>query len=381
MPFSQSIRDGSGILRLASGGSLSVLERIIVLVVIAGLIAVDVFGVVFGYGPGPLIAAFSIATSAAFALYLWSPWVATSVLVVMFALSFITGTESNVILAAAVAMGMVTRLGRTPLILVYAGVFLVGAAIVGFGDASAPVNIGIYLIIATVSGGIGFALRAALDKERRLEEQLARQAEQEREAVLAERRWIAGELHDSIAHHLTVVALHVQMLDDADESRRSQEAIGAAARKAMADLRFVIDLAADDGPRSSGVQTGDLAAAMEEARDEFDAAGHSVRCEGDPRDERLPRIAEIIFARIVRESATNVLKYAGDGEVEMLLDIDDETARLVVSSPLPDSPRRELSSSRTGLGRMAERVVGASGEFDAGPVGDRWRVSAVLPLS
>jgi len=366
---------------LTRGGALSSLERVAMLAVIVGVIAVDIFGLIFGYGAGLLTSLFSIATTAVFALYLWSPWVATAALGIVFGLSFVTATESDVIFAAAIAAGLVARLGRTPLILSYAGVFLVGAAFVGFGDAGTPVSIGIYLIIATVSGAIGFALRAALDRGRQLEEQLALQAEQERQAVLAERRWIAGELHDSIAHHLTVVALHVQMLDDAETSRQSQEAISAAARKAMADLRFVIELAADEGPRSAGVQTGDLATAIEEASDEFRAAGHSVNCVGDPHDERLPRIAEIIFARIVRESATNVLKYAGQGDVDICLEVDEEAATLTVSSPLPVEAPRVLSSSRTGLNRMAERVVGASGDFDAGPVDDQWRVSARLPLA
>lgn len=380
MAFAQADRGGPGLLGLTRSGALSTLERVAMLVVISGVIAVDIFGIVFGYGAGPLMSLFSIATTAVFALYLWSPWVATAALGIVFGLSFVTATESDVIFAAAIAAGLVTRLGRTSLIMSYAGVFLLGAAFVGFGEANTPVSVGIYLIIATVSGAVGFALRAALDRGQRLEEQLAQQAEQEREAVLAERRWIAGELHDSIAHHLTVVALHVQMLDDAASSEKSQEAISAAARKAMTDLRFVIDLAADDGPRSAGVQTGDLAAAIDEARGEFEAAGHSVLCEGDPRDERLPRIAEIIFARIVRESATNVLKYAGRGEVTIRLDVGDAAAALTISSPLPQEPRRELSSSRTGLNRMAERVLGASGEFSAGPLDGQWRVSAQMPI-
>ncbi|WP_214443650.1 histidine kinase, partial [Mycobacterium tuberculosis] len=110
-------------------------------------------------------------------------------------------------------------------------------------------NVGIYLIFATAAGAVGLALRLAFARGRRLEHELEAAAEQEKEAVLAERRWIAGELHDSIAHHLTVVSLHVQMLEDPDTSDGSREAIRVAARKAMTDLRFVIDLA-DDGPRA-----------------------------------------------------------------------------------------------------------------------------------
>ncbi|WP_144792734.1 sensor histidine kinase [Microbacterium paludicola] len=381
MAFGRSTREEPGILRLTRGGALSTLERVAILVIIGGLIAVDTFGIVLGTGADLLTSLVSIATTAVFALYLWSPVVATLALGIVFGVSFLADSASEFLLAAAVAAGMVMRLGRTALILFYAGGFLLAVALVAYGDARVPAGVGIYLIIATVSGVIGFALRVALDRGRVLEEQLAERAEREREAVLAERRWIAGELHDSIAHHLTVISLHVQMLDDAEMSRRSQEAIGAAAKKAMADLRFVIELAADDGPRSAGVQTGDLAAAVDEASGEFEAAGHVVRRDGDLRDERLPRIAEIIFARIVRESATNVLKYAGAGEVGIRLDVDDQAAELTVSSPLPTEPRRELSSSRTGLNRMAERVVGASGEFSAGAVDGRWTVSARLPIT
>ncbi|UYO97678.1 hypothetical protein OED01_02870 [Microbacterium sp. M28] len=111
------------------------------------------------------------------------------------------------------------------------------------------------------------------------------------------------------------MSLHVQMLDDEQVRPDSQEAIRVAARKAMTDLRFVIDLA-DDGPRASEPSTGDLAAALAEAREELEAAGHPVRVDGDLDDERIPRSAEIIFARVTRESATNILKYAGAGTVE-----------------------------------------------------------------
>lgn len=327
----------------------------------------------------PLTAALGIASTAVLALYLWSPLIATYALGVVFALSFIPGIEAQVLTTAAFAAGLIVRLGWTSLVLSYAGVFLLASALVVTGDSRDAFNIAIFLVGAAVSGAVGFALRIAFARGRTLEVQLAEKAEQERQAVLAERRWIAGELHDSIAHHLTVVALHVQMLDDDRTSSESQEAIRIAARKAMTDLRFVIDLA-DDGPRSEGMPSGDLAASVDEAQQEFESAGHSVIVDGDPSDERIPRAAEIILARILRESATNVLKYAGEGEVAIRFDIDDEAAKLTVSSPLSATPRRELSSSRTGIGRMAERVLGASGEFSAGEADGRWVVSALLPI-
>lgn len=365
--------------RLGKGEKLSTIERIAVLAVVGTIVTFDTVGLFLPPGLDPLTAALGIASTAVLALYLWSPLIATYALGVVFALSFIPGIEAQVLTTAAFAAGLIVRLGWTSLVLSYAGVFLLASALVVTGDSRDAFNIAIFLVGAAVSGAVGFALRIAFARGRTLEVQLAEKAEQERQAVLAERRWIAGELHDSIAHHLTVVALHVQMLDDDRTSSESQEAIRIAARKAMTDLRFVIDLA-DDGPRSEGMPSGDLAASVDEAQQEFESAGHAVVVDGDPSDERIPRAAEIILARILRESATNVLKYAGEGEVLIRFEIDDDAAKLTVSSPLSATPRRELSSSRTGVGRMAERVLGASGEFSAGEVDGRWVVSALLPI-
>lgn len=380
MAFDPPSRDRSDILRLVRGEKLSAIERIAVLAVVSIIVLLDIIGLFLPPGVDPLAAAVSIASTGLLALYLWSPLIASCVTAAVFAVSFVSGTETQVLTVAAFAAGLIMRLGWTSLILSYAGVFLLASAIVAYAETEEPVNVGIYLIFAVVSGAVGYALRLAFARGRRLEVELAEKAEQERQAVLAERRWIAGELHDSIAHHLTVVSLHVQMLDDDRASASSQEAIRIAARKAMTDLRFVIDLA-DDGPRASGVPAGDLAASIDEAAEEFESAGHTVRVGGDPRDERIPRAAEIILARIMRESATNALKYAGQGEIVIDLDVTDDSASLTVSSPLSATPRRELSSSRTGIGRMAERVLGASGTFDAGEIDGRWVVSAQLPIA
>jgi len=380
MAFDQSTGGSADALRLGRGEKLSRVEQIVILVIVSITVALDVISFITAPGGNPLGILVSIASTASFALYLWNPLIATCALGVVFALSFFVGTESLVLTAAAVAAGLVMRLGWTSLVLSYTGAFLIAAALVANAGAAADFNVGLFLIFAAVAGAVGFALRIAFARGRRLELALEESAEQERQAVLAERRWIAGELHDSIAHHLTVVALHVQMLEDPSTSNDSREAIRVAARKAMADLRFVIELA-DDVPRSSEMQTGDLADAIDEARQEFESAGHAVRLEGDLRDERIPRAAEIVLARIVRESATNILKYAGPGEVLVSLDLDDDAAALTLQSPLPTTPRRELSSSRTGLGRMAERVIGASGEFSAGEVDGHWLVSARLPIA
>lgn len=379
MAFDQSTRATPEIFRLGHGERLSRVERVVILAIVCVMIAIDLLGLITDPEVNPFTSLVSIASSSIFVIYLWSPLVATCALGAALGFSFLIGTETQVLITAAFAATLVMRLGWTSLILSYIAGFLVATGIIAYGASEVPVNVGIYLIFGTAAGAVGLALRRAFARGRRLERELELRAEQERQAVLAERRWIAGELHDSIAHHLTVVALHVQMLDDPHKSAGSQEAIRVAARKAMTDLRFVIELA-DDRPQSSSVPTGDLAAAIDEAQSEFESAGHTVSREGDPRDERIPRAVEIVLARITRESATNILKYAGPGEVQIHLAVDEEVAELTLQSPLPTAPRRELSSSRTGLSRMAERVLGASGEFSAGELDGMWVVSARLPL-
>lgn len=380
MPLRLSPRDDQGRLRLNRGERLTTVERIVMLAFLAVVMAIDILNVFFTPGADLVGSLLSITATAAFILYLWWPATATAVLGLVFAGSVGAGKEAAVLSAAAVAAGMVLRLGATALVLSYAGGFLVATAVVALVDRGESVNVGIYLVIATVAGAIGFALRLASARGESLEQQLAARAEQERQAVLAERRWIAGELHDSIAHHLTIVSLHVQMLDDPNTLKGSQDAIRIATRKAMADLRFVIDLA-DDGPRSTVAHTGDLATAITEAATEIEAAGYRVITEGNTNDERIPRIAEIVLARIVRESTTNILKYAGHGDVVIRVETDDDTVALTMLSPLADTPRRDVPSSGTGLNRMAERVIGASGDFATGPEGDQWRVAARLPVT
>ncbi len=158
------------------------------------------------------------------------------------------------------------------------------------------------------------------------------------------------------------------------------KAIRTAARKALSDLRFIIRLA-EDAPAGTEVSAGDLKAAIDEAREEFRGAGHSVVLEGDLHDEGIPRGAEIVLARVVRESATNIIKYAGPGDVRFVLDVQPEAITMTISSPLATgSTPRVASSSGTGLNRMAGRVLGVSGEFSAGPVGNEWQVRTYLPL-
>ena len=331
-----------------------------------------------------VIRALSVVTTLTLALYAWSPLVATSALGVAAALSLLVEHDSGTLMAGSLAAFLVLRLASTPLILSYICGLLLFTVVAASGIASRVVSTGdlaVYLLIATMAGSLGVALRMAYARSHRLADQLVEQEEHERQAITAERQWIAGELHDSIAHQLTVISLHTQLLDDDEMREASQEAIRGASRKALSDLRFIIKLA-EDAPAGTEVPSGDLAAAIEDACAEFRGAGHSTIVAGDPADEGIPRGVEITLARVVRESATNIIKYAGSGEVRFAIDVQPQAITLTIQSPLAHGTAPRVSSSTgTGLNRMAERVLGVSGGFSAGPVGDKWLVRAYVPLN
>ncbi len=358
---------------------LSRAEWISVLVFVAVISSFDIIGLVRTPGGDTTDRVFSLLTTLSLALYVWSPVLATAVLSGVLSVSIISGHVAGTLLGAAVSTFLVVRQASAPLLTAYAGGLLIYIALAVSYVQVQPQLVGRGLFFAVFAGGVGLAFRLWYKRGEQLKLKLLEQAEEQRQAILAERRWIADELHDSIAHHLTIISLHAQLLDDEAMRPTSQEAIRVAARKALTDIRFVIKLA-EAAPVGVEVPLGDLAKAIDEARNEFETAGHTTVLEGNPSDEMISRGVDIILAHVVRESATNIIKYAGPGEVRFVLHMDHDAIILEIRSPLSLDGPRVNSSTGTGLNRMAERVLGVSGEFTAGPEDGVWVVSARLPI-
>ena len=362
---------------------LSQPEQFVLFGLVGVLVVSDILVLALSSSPDIQSGVASILVTVALIGYIWSPPIATAVLGGVVLIAFAAGNAVDTVIAGSVAALLVMRLGSTPLILTYIGGLLVSGAAISSGLGSRngeTTSVSALLLVAAISGLVGLALRVTYARGERLEAALEEQKEREHEAVLAERRWIAGELHDSIAHHLTVVTLHSQMLDDERTREESADVIRLSARKALNDLRFVIALA-DEITDTEGISSGDLASAIDEARAELHATGRKTVLTGDPDNPVIPRGTEIIFARIVRESTTNILKYSGPGEVMFEVEVDDQVVEMTISNPLPATPRRDLPSTGTGLNRMAQRVLGVEGEFSAGIVGSNWVVRASLPIA
>ena len=220
-----------------------------------------------------------------------------------------------------------------------------------------------------------------------------RQAESERDLRVSqareqERTRIAREMHDVLAHRLSLLSLHAGALEvhphaPPEEITRAAGVVRASAHQALEDLRQVIDVlrAEPAGSESQRPQPtlGDVAALVDESRD----AGTAVEFEQRVDAEGLPAATGRTVYRIVQEGLTNARKHAPRAAVEATIDGAPGTGltvELVSRPPLAQLGRAEIPGAGAGLIGLAERVGLAGGRLEHGRTdsGD-YRLWAWLP--
>ena len=230
-------------------------------------------------------------------------------------------------------------------------------------------------------GGAGEGLRVrrdrAVDAARTREEETRRRASEERLRI-------ARELHDVLAHNISLinvqagVALHL-MDAQPEQARTALTAIKAASKDALGELRSVLDVLrqVDEGPpRTPTAGLDDLERLVAGAA----AAGIDVRVvtEGTPRP--LPPSVDLAAFRIVQEALTNVTRHAGQATATISLTYgeDDLTVRVDDDGRGPGAANG--SEGGNGIPGMRERAAALGGRLDAGPrPGGGFRVTASLP--
>ncbi|MFD7730517.1 sensor histidine kinase [Kitasatospora phosalacinea] len=253
---------------------------------------------------------------------------------------------------------------------------------------------------------IGFLGRAAgrfAESNRRLAE-LTRllRAEQDlraEQAVTEERVRIARELHDVVAHHMSMVSLQAGMASyvferDPATAKGALETIAVSSREALEELRRMLVLlrvGPQDGARpadAAGLAGGaaDLAPApgldrLEELLQRMRAAGvpTELRCEGSPFP--LPPGMDLCVYRVIQEALTNVLKHAGPAEVTVAIRYSPQTLTVgVTDSGRGADPAVSVPGTGHGLIGMRERAKIYRGTVSAGPrIGGGYEVLLNLP--
>ncbi|GAA2596007.1 sensor histidine kinase [Actinomadura fulvescens] len=222
-----------------------------------------------------------------------------------------------------------------------------------------------------------------------LAERARTRAEEARRQASEERLRMARELHDVLAHNISMinvqagVALHL-MDDDPQQARTALAAIKEASKEALTEMRSVIGALRAEGESAPRSPTAGLSR-LEELLDRARNAGLPVtaKTEGDPRP--LPAGADLAAYRIVQESLTNVSRHAGSGPVtaevriaygehEISVQVDDDGRGV---SLLDDH-----AGTGSGIRGMRERATALGGSFTAGPrPGGGFRVRATLPTT
>jgi len=247
---------------------------------------------------------------------------------------------------------------------------------------------GVFLFGSIIAGGAYIGARRDLVASLR---ERADRAEAERElrvnqARLGERTRIAQEMHDVLAHKVSLVALHAGALEvnpdaGADQVQRTAALVRVTARVALEDLRRVLGvLRGDDGAEEAALtpQPGlsELPVLIASSR----AAGVPVELEVDVAGEP-PDLASRTAYRVVQEALTNVHKHArGAATFVRVVGGPGRGLSVEVTNRPPVSPDSLLPGSGLGLVGLAERVTLAGGVLDCGPRPDGgWHVTARMP--
>jgi signal transduction histidine kinase len=365
----------------------------------AGLIAVAAWGAprLIGSeaiaGPSWLLALLPLLVGAALALRRRAPlamwltiWAGMALLRLLAHNSLRGLAFTSVLLAAAYSLGAHASFRRAVagLLLTTPVVFVISNAgdlglILGKGDGGGPgVTLALFQLVAFWLAGVLVHARRQTASLAARSAELQRQAEQ---AAAAERARIARELHDIVAHHLSVIVLQAAGTRASGKpAGPSLEKIENSARQALAETRRLLgvlrepDEEAGLGPQPGIGDLSELAASVR-------AAGLPVHLviDGDPA--ALPAAVDVSVYRIVQEALTNVLKHAGPARAEVTIGCAADTVTVEVTDNGMAEPGREAPAGGHGLAGMRERAAVFGGELAAGPrPGGGFAVHARLPL-
>ena len=266
----------------------------------------------------------------------------------------------------------------------------VALAVVGFGqvtDGDPVSEVVAALVVTTLPWYVGRRVRirgyyAAAARERAEHLEWKRATEAQR-AIADARAGIARELHDVVAHSVSVMTVQagVARLVLVDDPERAQEAIGAveeAGRRALDELRHLLGVLR---PETASGELGPQPALnqVHELVDQLRQTGMSISLAADVPPE-LPVRVDLFAYRIVQEALTNVLKHGGvDAAVQVRLEETDGHLDIEVTDT--GTAPSTLPGSGQGIVGMKERAILLGGTFEAGPRPEGgFRVLARLPI-
>ncbi|MFJ4775912.1 sensor histidine kinase [Streptomyces sp. NPDC088762] len=287
-------------------------------------------------------------------------------------------------LGLAIALYSVVRFCRPAVVV---GAFLVTVPMPSVGQGGMLLPSG-WSVAANAAGAV-LVIGAALIVNRRQREVAAHHALQAERAVAEERRRIARELHDIVAHHITAMQLmaggaRANLAHDTGAAREALVTLEQSGRIALREMRQLLDVLrageeAEETPPAPQPGTGDLERIVAESR----LAGTETEFTVDGPVRTLPPSVGLTLFRIVQEALTNTRKHAGRARAHVRLTYrQDEVAVEVCDDGAGAPPPVSRPAARTGYGLigMHERVALQGGTLEAAARdGGGFRVAARLP--
>ena len=239
----------------------------------------------------------------------------------------------------------------------------------------------IWCIGLTLGWAFGHSSRCQAEAMRRLEQAQETIAAQ---AAVDERRRMAREVHDVIAHTFAVTMLHLTgarlalVEGDSEEAMRGLQEAERLGRDSLKGLRRSVGLLSTS--ESATAPPAPTAQDLPELVAQYRAAGVRVECTvaGDPA--ALPADVGLAVFRVAQESLANAVRHAPGSRIRVELDVRGPVRLLVVddggTGPGPGS-----SGSGVGIPGMRERAALLDGTLEAGPAGPGWRVELTAPLA
>ncbi|MFI9244989.1 sensor histidine kinase [Streptomyces sp. NPDC053086] len=288
-------------------------------------------------------------------------------------------TLTGALLAAQVALCVLSAI-RPRRVSVRALAAMCLPAPLAFG-AGGPAGLAVYLLTVVLAWTAGQWRRAQQERTRA----------ELRRAVVEERARIAREVHDVVAHTLSVMVIQAGAADDVfterpEQARQALRAIETGARSALGELRLLLRAfrpeAGEDGTGEQR-EPGSSLARLDELADTVRATGMTVHVHRDGTTDGLPAAVDLAAYRIVQEALTNTLRHAaGADEVSVRVTAEEECVKVtVVDNGRTTQTGSGLSGAGRGLLGMKERVRLVGGSLRAGPLpGGGFEVAARLPV-
>ena len=259
----------------------------------------------------------------------------------------------------------------------------------GFAYTPSPWEGFFYLLVTGAAWGVGTLVRQMQERSRELQVLATRLADQQEAvagaAVIAERARIAREVHDSVAHSVSVMVLQMgglrRLLPDHPEAQDVLLGLERLGREAVDEMRRVVGILREQGDGAPGHQPslGRLDPVLDELRVGGMPIGLAVT--GDPVE--LPPLLDVSGVRVVQEALSNVVRHAGAAATRVEIDYAPDQVTVTVTDDgrarVPAPPG--IATGGHGQLHMRERVAVAGGRLDVGPVrGGGYRVRATFPV-